>query len=87
MSTTVEKKQPNISGHGKVLKQRRRSPSGKAAGKQESYANEYRQSEHFLFVEPDQAQRKECCIMMIMIFLHMIRWIKRTLTDLFFIVI
>lgn len=87
MSTTVEKNQPNINGHGKVLKQPGRSPSGKAAGKQASYANEYWQFEHFLFVEPDQAQREECCIMRIMIFLHMICWIERTLTDLFFIVI
>jgi len=66
------------------LKQPGTNPTGKAAGKLGSYANEY---EHFLFVEHDQAQRKECCIMRIIIFLHMICCIERTLTDLFFIVI
>lgn len=78
------KKQTNISGQIKVLKQPGTDPPGKAAGKLVSYANEY---EHFLFVEHDQAQRKEYCIMTIIIFLHMISWIERTLKDLFFIVI
>lgn len=78
------KKQTNISSQRKVLKHPGTDPTGKAAGKLGSYANEY---EHFLFVEHSQDQRKECCIMTIIIFLHVICWIERTLTDLFFIVI